>query len=128
MPTPAFAKNRSIAPNASSAARISATLPASLLTSAARPRAVPGRIACSSPAVRAAPFEDVYAAGLHGLEMNAYHLMTKPGAKLIKSLGGLHVFAGYKGTILTDSGGFQLYSLIRENPDYGEIRDGEIIF
>ena len=55
MPTPALAKNRSIAPNASSAARISATLPTSLLTSAARPRAVPGRIACSSPAVRAAP-------------------------------------------------------------------------
>ena len=78
--------------------------------------------------VRAAPFDDVYAAGLFGLEMNAYHLMTKPGAKLIKSLGGLHGFTGYKGTILTDSGGFQLYSLIRENPDYGEIRDGEIIF
>jgi len=60
--------------------------------------------------------------------MNSYHLMTKPGAKLIKSLGGLHGFSGYKGVILTDSGGFQLYSLIRENPDYGEIREGEIIF
>ena len=79
-------------------------------------------------AVRAAAFEDVYAAGLHGLEMNSYHLMTKPGARLIKSLGGLHGFTGYKGAILTDSGGFQLYSLIRENPDYGEIRDSEIIF
>jgi queuine tRNA-ribosyltransferase len=54
--------------------------------------------------------------------------MTKPGAKLIKSLGGLHGFTGYKGAILTDSGGFQLYSLIRENADYGEIRDKEIIF
>ena len=79
-------------------------------------------------AVRAAAFEDVYAAGLSGLEMNSYHLMTKPGAKLVKSLGGLHGFTGYRGAILTDSGGFQLYSLIRENPDYGEIREGEIIF
>jgi queuine tRNA-ribosyltransferase len=60
--------------------------------------------------------------------MNSYHLMTKPGAKLIKSLGGLHGFTGYRGAILTDSGGFQLYSLIRENADYGEIRDKEIIF
>lgn len=79
-------------------------------------------------AVRAGSFDDVYAAGLMGLEMNSYHLMSKPGAKLIKSLGGLHSFTGYKGAILTDSGGFQLYSLIRENPAYGEIRDNEIIF
>lgn len=79
-------------------------------------------------AIRAGAFEDVYAAGLLGCEMNSYHLMTKPGAKLIKALGGLHGFTGYRGAILTDSGGFQLYSLIRENPDYGEIRDREIIF
>ena len=70
-------------------------------------------------AIRAGSFDDVYAAGLYGCEMNSYHLMTKPGAKLIKSLGGLHGFTGYKGAILTDSGGFQLYSLIRENSDYG---------
>ena len=79
-------------------------------------------------AIRAGSFEDVYAAGLHGCEMNSYHLMTKPGAKLVKSFGGLHGFTGYSGAILTDSGGFQLYSLIRENPEYGEIRDREIIF
>lgn len=79
-------------------------------------------------AIRAGSFDDVDAAGLRGCEMNSYHLMTKPGAKLIKSLGGLHGFTGYGGAILTDSGGFQLYSLIRENPEYGEIRDKEIIF
>ena len=44
------------------------------------------------------------------------------------TLGGLHAFTGYKGAILTDSGGFQLYSMIRENPDYGEIREKEILF
>ena len=79
-------------------------------------------------AVRAASFEDVYRSGLLGLEMNTYHLMTKPGAKLIKALGGLRGFTGYQGAILTDSGGFQLYSLIRENPEYGEIRENEIVF
>lgn len=79
-------------------------------------------------AVRAASFDEVHHAHLFGCEMNSYHLMTKPGAKLIKALGGLHGFSGYSGVILTDSGGFQLYSLIRENPDYGEIRDKEIIF
>ena len=79
-------------------------------------------------AVRAASFDQVEQARLFGCEMNSYHLMTKPGAKLVKSLGGLHGFTGYRGAILTDSGGFQLYSLIRENSDYGEIRDREIIF
>ena len=79
-------------------------------------------------AIRAGSLDDIGAAGLHGCEMNSYHLMSRPGAKLIKSLGGLHGFTGYGGTILTDSGGFQLYSLIRENPDYGEIRDREILF
>jgi queuine tRNA-ribosyltransferase len=43
-------------------------------------------------------------------------------------MGGLHAFTGWQGVILTDSGGFQLFSLIRENGRYGEIRDNEIIF
>ena len=78
--------------------------------------------------VRATGFEDVVAAGTPGLVMNCYHLFNRPGPKLIKSLGGLHGFTGFSRPILTDSGGFQLYSLIRENAAYGEIRDNEIIF
>lgn len=79
-------------------------------------------------AVRATGFEDVLEAGTPGLVMNSYHLYNRPGAKLIKSLGGLHKFTGFGRPILTDSGGFQLFSLIRENAAYGEIRDNEIIF
>ena len=60
--------------------------------------------------------------------MNTYHLYNRPGARLIKSLGGLHRFTGWDKAILTDSGGFQLFSLIRENPAYGEIRRNEIVF
>jgi len=54
--------------------------------------------------------------------------MTKPGPATIKGLGGLHSFAGWKRPIITDSGGFQVFSLIRENAALGEIRTGEIIF
>ncbi len=79
-------------------------------------------------AVRAAGFDDAAAAGVPGLVMNTYHLYQKPGAKLVRALGGLHAFSGWGGAILTDSGGFQLYSLIRDNAAYGEIRDNEIIF
>ena len=42
---------------------------------------------------------------------NTYHLMLRPGPKLIEKLGGLHHFMGWKGPILTDSGGFQVFSL-----------------
>jgi queuine tRNA-ribosyltransferase len=42
---------------------------------------------------------------------NAYHLHFRPGARLIEELGGLHRFMGWDGPILTDSGGFQVFSL-----------------
>ena len=78
--------------------------------------------------VRATGYEDVIESNTPGLVMNCYHLFNRPGPKLIKSLGGLHGFTGFSRPILTDSGGFQLFSLIRENAAYGEIRDNEIIF
>ncbi len=44
---------------------------------------------------------------------NTYHLHVRPGDELIKSLGGLHRFTGFDGPILTDSGGFQVFSLAK---------------
>ena len=79
-------------------------------------------------ALRATGFEDAEDARIPGCVMNSYHLYNRPGARLIKALGGLHAFTGWNHPILTDSGGFQLYSLIHENAEYGEIRDNEIIF
>src|ERR1022692_2888422 len=42
---------------------------------------------------------------------NTYHLSLRPGSGLIRGLGGLHAFMGWDGPILTDSGGFQVFSL-----------------
>ena len=42
---------------------------------------------------------------------NTYHLMIRPGEDVIEELGGLHRFSGWEGPILTDSGGFQIFSL-----------------
>ena len=42
---------------------------------------------------------------------NTYHLMLNPGSKLIQKMGGIHKFMGWNGPILTDSGGFQVFSL-----------------
>jgi queuine tRNA-ribosyltransferase len=46
---------------------------------------------------------------------NVYHLALRPGIPVVQALGGLHRFMGYDGSILTDSGGFQVFSLARIN-------------
>lgn len=49
--------------------------------------------------------------GVQVVLANTYHLMLRPGADLIKNLGGLHKFMNWDGPIMTDSGGFQVFSL-----------------
>ena len=50
---------------------------------------------------------------------NTYHLMLRPGAEVVARFGGLGAFAGWKGLILTDSGGFQVFSLNPKVDDDG---------
>jgi len=54
---------------------------------------------------------DLHAAGVQVILANAYHLSLRPGHERIARLGGLHRFMGWNGPILTDSGGFQVFSL-----------------
>ncbi len=42
---------------------------------------------------------------------NTYHLHFRPGEHVVEELGGIHAFSGWSGPILTDSGGFQVFSL-----------------
>ena len=51
------------------------------------------------------------ATGTEMLLANAYHLALRPGEQVVEQLGGLHQFVGWDGPLLTDSGGFQLFSL-----------------
>jgi queuine tRNA-ribosyltransferase len=55
--------------------------------------------------------DEVRAVGAEVILGNAYHLHFRPGEALIESLGGIHAFSGWDGPILTDSGGFQVFSL-----------------
>ena len=55
--------------------------------------------------------DQVRGAGADIILGNTYHLMLRPGAERVKRLGGLHQFGGWSGPILTDSGGFQVWSL-----------------
>jgi queuine tRNA-ribosyltransferase len=61
--------------------------------------------------VKALDPEDLRAIGAGMILANAYHLHLRPGDDLIRELGGLHRFMGWDGPILTDSGGFQVFSL-----------------
>jgi queuine tRNA-ribosyltransferase len=55
--------------------------------------------------------DDLRGLGVRLVLANTYHLYLRPGHELIRDLGGLHAFMGWDGPILTDSGGFQVYSL-----------------
>jgi queuine tRNA-ribosyltransferase len=57
--------------------------------------------------------DDLQAAGAQIVLANTYHLLLRPGPEVVRALGGLHRFMGWSGPILTDSGGFQVFSLAR---------------
>jgi queuine tRNA-ribosyltransferase len=61
--------------------------------------------------VKAVTPDEVRASGAQILLGNTFHLMLRPGEQLIRELGGLHGFMNWRGPILTDSGGFQVWSL-----------------
>lgn len=61
--------------------------------------------------VKAVYMDQVKDAGSDIILGNTYHLMLRPGAERVARLGGLHAFGGWNGPILTDSGGFQVWSL-----------------
>ncbi|HIB45255.1 MAG TPA: tRNA-guanine transglycosylase, partial [Candidatus Lambdaproteobacteria bacterium] len=57
--------------------------------------------------------EEVCEIGAEIILGNTYHLFLRPGDELIKKMGGLHKFMNWHGPILTDSGGFQVFSLAK---------------
>lgn len=59
--------------------------------------------------------EDVAGLGFEIILGNTYHLNERPGSDLVERMGGLHRFMNWKGAILTDSGGFQVWSLAELN-------------
>lgn len=61
--------------------------------------------------VKGLTVEGLRATGAQMVLGNTYHLALRPGEKIVAELGGLHRFMGWDGPILTDSGGFQLFSL-----------------
>jgi queuine tRNA-ribosyltransferase len=63
--------------------------------------------------VKGVTVDQLRAAGAQMVLSNTYHLALRPGAEIVAELGGLHRFMGWEGPILTDSGGFQVFSLAK---------------
>ena len=66
---------------------------------------------CTLGAVKGVAPQELEAAGAEVLLANLYHLALRPGVETIERLGGLHAFCGWERPILTDSGGYQVFSL-----------------
>lgn len=68
--------------------------------------------------------EQLKQVGVQKILANTYHLALRPGAELVAELGGLHKFMDWDGPILTDSGGFQVFSLARLT----KMSDDQVVF
>lgn len=66
--------------------------------------------------------------GTKVMVVNTFHLYLQPGMNIIKKAGGVHKFMNWSGPLLSDSGGFQVFSLIHRNSSMGKITDDKVIF
>jgi len=78
--------------------------------------------------VKALTLRDVRSAGTKAMVVNTFHLYLQPGIDTIKKAGGIHKFMDWNGPLLSDSGGFQVFSLIHKNSKMGKITDEGAIF
>ncbi len=76
--------------------------------------------------VREVDSDDLERCGVQALVMNTFHLMQRPGSSTVRALGGLHKMAGWTRPIVTDSGGFQAYSVVRQDPRHNKLDDDGI--
>src|SRR4051794_38533099 len=93
------------------------------------PLPMPGFLPDTTTAgVRGVTSDDLRSVGIPAVVVNAFHLLRRPGVRVVQAAGGIHGFMDWDGPVLSDSGGFQVYSLIRQNPEHGVIRANEVIF
>lgn len=71
---------------------------------------------------------DLIRENVSGIVVNTYHLLVDDNLKTVKKHGGIHKFTKFPGIIITDSGGFQAFSLIRRNPKNGKLTEKGVYF
>ena len=71
---------------------------------------------------------DVKSVNLQGMMVNTYHLIENPGLEVIEQAGGIKKYMNFDGLVSSDSGGWQMFSLIHRNTKAGKIEDEGVTF
>ncbi len=71
---------------------------------------------------------DLSLAGIEGIIVNTFHLYNNPGIDVLKKAGGIKRFMNFDGTVISDSGGFQILSLVYQNSKLGKIDENGVTF
>jgi len=72
--------------------------------------------------------EELHQTGTDALVVNTFHLFLQPGVKIIEKAGGVHRFINWSGPLLSDSGGYQVFSLLHRQKQSGKISDEKVVF
>ena len=72
--------------------------------------------------------EDIINSRIEGVVVNTYHLLTNPGTSVLKQLGGVKKFMNFQGLTVSDSGGWQIFSLIHRDKKAGNITNRGVTF
>ena len=78
--------------------------------------------------VKAIDGSDLYSNRVRGVVVNTYHLMNTPTTPVLKKHGGIKGFMGFNGLVVSDSGGWQVFSLIKRHGTQGSISDEGVLF
>lgn len=79
-------------------------------------------------AVRSVPTSMLPAAGVAAVLVSTAHLATQPGTSVVSSLGGVHAFMGWDGPVVSDSGGFQVFSLLSSGQGLATVSDAGLSY
>jgi queuine tRNA-ribosyltransferase len=78
--------------------------------------------------VKSIDSKDISDSKIQGIVVNTYHLLNTPGSKIIENLGGIKKYMNFDGLVVTDSGGWQIFSLIHRNKKAGKITEKGVVF
>lgn len=78
--------------------------------------------------VRSIDTQDLEETKTEGVLVNTYHLYKELGLDFVKNLGGIRKYMNYEGAVISDSGGFQVGSLIKKNPQLGYVNNKGVTF
>ncbi len=79
-------------------------------------------------AIRSVPTSLLPASGVEAVLVSTAHLATQPGTSVVSTLGGIHSFMGWRGPVISDSGGFQVFSLLSSGQGLASVSDAGLSY